>query len=287
MVKIITERLASLSFKFAKKEGIYLYPADIIYKDKVLKDNDDEKATQFLKKLQNIDEIPSTSVPPLAEIEKAFLEATKETDKAIYVSASSELSSIIDAGRTVAKKLKSKGKDIKVFDSGTVVSMEGMYAYQANKLARQGKDIDEIMSILKDWRDNRRVVEYGVIETLKFLEKNGRIGKAKSMLANLFSFKPLITAQNKVLEPIGKVRTNSQGIDKVIELIRSDIERLNAKGVEVMYDFGLSDDFVKNTLHPEIEKNFSIDKMISFNQISTTIACHLGPNLWGVCVFVK
>ena len=282
-VKIITERLASMSYKFAKKHGIALLPVSIMHKGDTIQDDNDEKANDFLQRLQHMEEIPTTGAPPLGQMINFFQDAMKDLETAIYITPSVKLSSIHDHGLTVAKKLKDKGKDIRVFDSGTTVSMQGMYAYEANLLAKQGKDIDSILNHLEKLKENRQIVEYGVLETLKFLEKNGRIGKAKAWIAGLFSFKPIITAKDGILEPIARVRTNAQGLDMIVDKIREDMKRTNSSKIKVMYDYGLDDEYVRSEVAPKIKQEFDAE-VISFNQISTVIACHMGPEIWGVCV---
>jgi len=281
-VKIITERIASLSYKQAEKLGISLLPVNIIYKDEVIKDDNDENADKFLHDMQTFDEIPSTAVPPVGQMYEFFKREMQDTDQAIYIAASSKLSGIYDAGLKASQMLEKDGKSLKVFDSYGVVSIEGMYAYEAQKLSNEGKYLDDIFHHLEKLKNERKVVEYGVIETLKYLEKNGRIGKAKSWLAGIFSFKPIISAKDGLLEPISKVRTHNQGLEKIVQLIKSDIERTKAASIEIMLDYSLDDRFIKDTVIPRIRDEFN-PKILSINQISIVIACHLGPTVWGVC----
>ncbi len=281
-VKIITERLASISYRFAEKHNIALFPVNIMHKGKTYTDDDDAKAKDFLQKLETVEEIPTTGTPPLGHMIKAFEKATDKIKDAIYISPSSKLSSIHDHGVNVAKKLAEKGRNIKVFDSLTTVSMQGMMAYEAAKMAEEGEDIDTVYSHLKNLRDNRLIVEYGTLESLKFLKKSGRIGKGKSFFASLFSLKPVISAQNGELQPIGRVRTNEQGLDTVIKKIKEDMKRTGAEKLSVMYDYGLNEAYIRETVDPRMQKEFDT-KIISFNQISIAIASHLGPNVWGVC----
>lgn len=286
-VRIITERVASLSFDFASKNNITLIPANIITGDTTIKDDKDEIVENFLRSLDPDKEIPSTAAPSLGDIIKVFEDATVDADEAIYISASSKLSALYSIGVKAAKELESKGKKIAVFDSYATVSISGMYAYEASRLAAEGKSTEEIMTTLTNIQKNRLIDEYGVIETLKFLEKNGRIGKAKAWIAGIFSFKPLITERDGVLEPITKVRTNTQGLEYIVEQFKKTKVRTGATRMRVMYDYGISDEFVKSVVHPRMEKEFDIT-VISYNQISPTIACHLGPNVWGVCArFIK
>ncbi|MBN2015867.1 DegV family protein [Candidatus Dojkabacteria bacterium] len=285
-VRIITERIASLSYKFAEQRNIFLIPVDIIHKDKVLKDDRDDKAEEFIRSMSTFDEIPSTAVPPQGEMIKSMQEAMKGYEQGIYIAASSKLSGIFSAGQKAAQKLRDEGKDIQVFDSQTVVSMEGFMAYVAESLADEGNDFNAIWKYLEKLRDERRVVEYGVIQTLKYLEKNGRIGKAKAWLANIFSFKPIISAKNGLLEPVARARTNNQALELVVQKIKEDIVRTGATTVKVMYDYGLSDDFLMEVVNLRIKEEFDAE-VVSYNQISTAIACHLGPEVWGVCVLLE
>lgn len=285
-VKIITERASSLSYDFANKQNIFLIPIKIIIGDNTLKDDSDEKAQQFLIDLQTMEEIPSTAIPSLGEMTDYLRQATAETDRAIYITITSKLSGIYSQGVKAAEILAKEGKDIRIFDSETVVSMEGLYVYKANELSKQGKSIDEIMAFLENARSERLVDEFVALETLKYLEKNGRIGKAKAMISNLFSFKPVITIKNGVIEPIGKIRTNEQAIDFIIERIREGIIRTGAKKLLVMYDFGLDPRFVKVMVQAQMQREFDIE-LITYNQLSTAIACHSGPEAWGVGVFYE
>ena len=210
-VKIITERLSSLSYKFAKERAIHLVPANVVRNGDLIKDDDDSKTSQFLKDLKDMKELPTTAVPSLGEMLNEFEEAMKKNDQAVYIATSSRLSGMYNLGRKAAKEMKKKGKEIKVFDSYTTVSMEGMYAYEASLMAQDGEDLESIIKKLNRIKEGNRIVEFGLLETLKYLEKGGRIGKAKLWAANLFSFKPIVSTEDGLLEPVKKVRTRKQG----------------------------------------------------------------------------
>lgn len=285
-VRIITERVTSLSYAFAKKQNIYLFPVNIIKGEEVFKDSNDEEGKKFIEEMESFEEIPSTAVPAPGEMKQILLEAVKETKKGIYISASSKLSGLHSLGVKVADELNKEGYDIRVFDSYTTVSMEGMFAYQASVLSEQGKDIDEIMTEMERIKEDRLIVEYGVLETLKYLEKGGRIGKAKAWMANLFSFKPIISAKEGLLEPVAKVRTNPQGLDLVVDKIKADIERTGKNKLKVMFDYGVNEEYVREEVEKRILDEFDAE-IVSYNQISIAIASHLGPSVWGVCVMME
>jgi DegV family protein with EDD domain len=235
----------------------------------------------FFKKLQTLEDIPSTSVPSQGEMLEILREAMKDHDHGIYVTASKKLSGINRIAETAAKKLKEEGKDVRVFDSEAVVTLEGLYAYAASRLAKEGKDVDTIFKYLNTLQSEGRVVGYEVLTTLKYLQKNGRIGKLKGWLGSLFSFRPILTVKEGALEPVSKARTDMQALEIVVSKLNEDIERTKATELSVMYEHGIDDSFLRGEVIPRIQKEFK-PKEISTNQTSTAIACHAGPESWGV-----
>jgi DegV family protein with EDD domain len=285
-VKVLTGRIGSLSYKFAKENDIALMPTNIIKGDEIIRDDTDKKASEFFKELPTLSDIPSTSAPPQGEVLKFLKENVKKCESALYLSASTKLSAIYDSVSNAAAKLKKEGYDIKVFDTLTTLSMQGMFAYQARLLSNGGDNREEIVKKLTKMRDEVRIREYGTIETLKYLEKNGRIGKAKAWIANLFSFKPIISAKDGELDPVGRARSNDQALEITVKKIHEDQERVGSSEMDMMYDYGLSDKYLKEAVIPRMEKEFH-PKVISRNQISIVISCHLGPEVWGVCPYHK
>lgn len=285
-VKIITERLSSLSYQFAQEKGIHLIPANVVKDGDIFKDDDDAKTSQFLKELGNMDELPTTAVPSLGEMLDEFEKATKDTDQALYIATSSKLSGMYNLGKKAANEMKKKGKEVAVFDSYTTVSMEGMFAYEASLMANDGKDKKEIIKTLKKIKEENRIVEFGLLENLKYLEKGGRIGKAKLWAANLFSFKPIVSTEDGLLEPVKKVRTRQQGLDFIVDKFKNMQEKKQSKNMKIMYDYGLESNFFSKEVKKRIESEFDCE-VISNNQISITLGCHLGPNVWGVCAYFE
>jgi len=283
-VAIITERLSSLSYDFADKHNITLLPANVIQDEKVIKDDSDEKANSFLKSLDPKGNIPSTSTSSIGEVFKLFQEATKDTDQGIYISSSPKLTAFHDVGVKAAKLLKKQGKNIQVFNSNLTLSAIGMMAYEASQLSENQGDVESIMQFLTTIRDEHRITEFGVIETLKFLVKNGRIGKAKAWLANIFSFKPIISIKDGELDPVTRVRTNDQALETLVRLTREKMESLGSKKLKIMFDYGISDEYIQEKAQKRFKEEFDAE-IISINQISIAIGCHLGPNIWGLALY--
>jgi len=255
-VKIITERISSLSYDFANKNDIYLIPTNVIWDEKNFKDDNDVQNIKLLKKLENSENLPTTAVPSYGEMKEYFEEAVKENQEGIYISTSSKLSGLYNLGLKVSKDLRDR--KIHIYDSEATVSVEGMISYEASQMAKKGFTCEEIIVELDKLKKEEKIKEYGTLETLKYLEKGGRIGKAKALLANLFSFKPIISLKDGLLEPIGRVRTQAQAIESIFDNIQEDINRLKPKKISVMFDVGLNQDFVKNSLTNQLKEKFKI-----------------------------
>lgn len=286
-VKIFTERLSSLSYDFAKKNNIYLLATNIVTENENFKDDNDAQAHEFFKKIDLFEKIPSTATPSLGEVCNFIKSNIGDSREGIYLTPSSKLSSLYSLALKAADVLKEEEIDLSVFETPAVVSIEGWYALKAAELSNQGKSKKEILESLNKIKLDRRIVEYGVIETLKYLEKNGRIGKAKAFLGGVFKFKPIITEKDGELGPVTKVRTNSQGMRTIFNLIKEDMKRIGAKKARVMFDFGISDQFIRTVLEKELLREFPTFEIVSYNQISIVIACHFGPSVWGISLFFE
>jgi DegV family protein with EDD domain len=66
-----------------------------------------------------------------------------------------------------------------------------------------------------------RIRLLGVFDTLKYLLRSGRIGKAKALLGSVLNVKPLLTMRDGELFPVGQVRTRSKGIERLFDLVKN------------------------------------------------------------------
>ena len=111
-------------------------------------------------------------------------------------------------------------------DSETLSMSLGLIAIAAAQMAKAGESMDKIVEGVKQAIPKMHLLF--LLDTLEYLRKGGRIGKAKALLGSVLNVKPLLTVKDGVLVPAGQVRTRAKGMDKLFEFVKevADIQDL-------------------------------------------------------------
>ncbi len=140
-------------------------------------------------------------------------------------------------------------------------------------MAKDGRGLDAIVSEVESLRSRTHV--YGVLESLDYLKKGGRIGGAAHLVGSLLSIKPVIEVRDGVVEVESRQRTRSRALQYLASkaLEAGPLERLAvANGVARDIDELLS---LLETARPEHEMIVS--------DLGPVIGAHAGPGTVGVC----
>jgi DegV family protein with EDD domain len=112
------------------------------------------------------------------------------------------------------------GEHIEVIDSLTTSMALGFLAIEGAKLAAGGADRRMVAEKIRSLIPKAKVL--AAIDTLTYLERGGRIGRATALMGSLLHYKPLITLQDGEVAPLGRARGRAQAIDKLVELLKRD-----------------------------------------------------------------
>src|SRR5204863_7537060 len=104
-----------------------------------------------------------------------------------------------------------------VVDSGTVSICLGWLAEMAATMAQQGAAPPEIVKELEDTRGRLRIL--ALVETLEFLQRGGRIGRAAAMVGTLLSVKPILSVRDGEVAPVERVRTMNGALRRLVDLV--------------------------------------------------------------------
>ena len=186
----------------------------------------DIQAKEFYETIVNDPDIDvSTSQTSTGKIASVYEELREEgyTD-IITVVISSKLSGTYQ-GAILAKEMVT-GVNVFVIDSRTVSYGEAYLVIEAIKMIKAGNKTRDIIDKLEKIRDN--IYIYVLVDTLKYLVKNGRLSATSGFLGTLLKIKPLLYIQKDgSLVPYEKIRTTSKAQSRLLEIINSDIEGKN------------------------------------------------------------
>lgn len=218
MLRIVTDTASDITVEQARNMNIDVVSLDITFEDGPAPQRTEEDFRRFYQRLEACDKLPVTSRTPPEEYLNLFQDAREKGDEVLVITLSGGLSGTVDSAR-MAKQIADYDK-IEVVDSHQAILTQRMLVEQAVKLREEGYQLQEIVQRIKNTRD--QVVVCGVVDTLKYLQKGGRIPASLGTLGTLLRIKPVIILQDRVLKQLGKARGHEAGEEMLYKHMEQD-----------------------------------------------------------------
>ena len=283
-IGIITDSTADLSDNILQKYNIEVVPLSVNFGNEVYTDGVDLNAKEFFSKIKEVDELPGTSQPSLSAFQKKYQEMIDDYDKILSIHVSGGLSGTYETAKQAASKISNS--DIHLFDSSTISLGLGFLVILAAKLAKKLNSVDKIVEKLNEAKEN--LLLYFTVDDMTYMEKGGRIGKAKAMLGSILNINPIIsisTDTGKVL-PLDKTRGEKRTSKKMIDLAMEKLENADKAWLGFAHGDRLEDmEKFKNKLLNKIDKSFNLSFETFTTRISPTLGCHVGPSVYAAFIF--
>ncbi|MDR9502828.1 DegV family protein [Brevibacillus agri] len=281
-VVILTDSASDIDASVRQSLGIVAVPLKVMFGAETYLDGVTISSSAFFDKLKQSHALPTTSQPsPLefAEAYKAIYEQYGSDVQIIAILLSGSLSGTYQSAM-IAKSMLDENMDITVIDSRKASFVHGMICVEAAKAAKAGKGKEQILDAIDRYLDEVQV--YFIVDTLEFLQKGGRIGRASAVIGSLLNIKPILT-----LDPAGyvaafdKVRGTKKALNRVLEALQ---EYAQGQPVRVAILHSSAHEQAAELLE-RVKNEFQVTES-HLEQIGPVIGTHTGPGLLGV-VMVK
>ncbi len=280
MIKILTDSAADISFAEAKILGIEILPLKIVFSDRVYSQDIDITIAEFYEKLSTAERLPSTSQANPGDYLPFFTAAKEAGDSVLVIALSGELSGTMQSA-VLAKEMAGY-EDIHIVDSRQAVVGQRLLVEYGVKLRKEGKSAGEIAAILMEARN--RVALWGMVDTLKYLHKGGRLSKSAAMVGTMLHVKPIIAVQDGVIVLLDKARGVKGGMKSMLRMIegKKDFDPT----VPVYFGYSGTDDQLGRTFQAMAEEEFAFTDT-SLHQIGSVVGAHIGPGAIAIAYLVK
>jgi DegV family protein with EDD domain len=270
-VRIVSDSACDLPPALCESLGIEIVPLTIRFGADELVDRVELSTEAFWERLARSTVVPETAAPSVGAFESTFRGLNESgADGIVCINLSSRMSATMQSAQIAAKALDGVCP-VTVIDSKSASMGVGMLCIEAAQRARDGADLDTIVTAVESARDRGRLLF--TVDTLEFLRKGGRIGGAQALLGSMLSIKPVITVHDGAVEPAGRVRTRSKALRFIVDRVKErPIESLcvvHAQAPDV-------DAFVA-MLEPIVPS-----AEIVVGQIGPVVGVHAGPGTMGV-----
>jgi len=272
-VRIVTDSTADLPPELAQEMGITVVPLNVHFGNDVFFDGVTIQADEFYQRLVSSPELPKTSQPSVGAFMEVYQGILKDADGIVSVHISSKVSGTVNSAQLAAAELSSSA--IEVVDTLQASLALGLIAIAAAKVAQSGASLEEVAAEAQSASERARF--YGLVETLEYLEKGGRIGKAQAFLGSLLRIKPILSMHEGIAHPVEKARTRAKGLDRMATMT-SELAPIEAIGV-------MSSDVASDSaiMAEAMTQYVSADGMI-VGRFGPVLGTYLGPGSLGVAV---
>ncbi|MFQ6121527.1 MAG: DegV family protein [Dehalococcoidales bacterium] len=209
-VKIVTDSLSDISPDLAQELGITVVPLTVLFGHESFLDRVTMTTDEFYHRLTHGTIWPTTTQPPPGDFINVYNKLAKETDEILVVTLSSKLSGTYQSALQAKNMMEGKCR-IEIIDSLTVAMGLGLIVISAVKAAQAGASLDELVDLVHKAMPRSHLMAY--FDTLKYLAKGGRIGKAQGLLGAMLSIKPILTVKDGEMSPVTKLRSRAAGMD--------------------------------------------------------------------------
>lgn len=223
MIKIISDSACDLKKAYTEQNNIGIVPFNIIInEDTSLKDKIDIQSEELLEMMKNDSHFfAKTSQPSPDDYIIEFEKAAKQGCDIICFTITSELSGSYQSAE-IAKKIiqEEYDVDIRVIDSLSASLGQAILINKAIEMVHQDKSLDEIEDYVNKIKLTGKI--FLLVDTLKYLEKGGRISKSKRLIGSALRLKPILKLENGKLDIVDKVIGKKRAIKNMMRLVNSE-----------------------------------------------------------------
>jgi DegV family protein with EDD domain len=217
-VKIVTDTLSDITFDLAEKLGVSVVPLYVRFGEEMYRDRVDISSQDFYRRLVNEPKLPSTTQPTPNDFADVYKKLAQETDEILVIVVSSKLSGTYQSATQAKEMVKGKCR-IEIVDSMQVAMGMGLIVISAVKAVKDGANLTKAAEMARKAISRTHLIAY--FDTLKYLAKGGRIGKAQGLLGSVLSVKPILTVREGEMAPLTRVRSLAAGLDYLYSVAAS------------------------------------------------------------------
>lgn len=216
-IRIVTDSTSDLTPELANELGVTVVPANVIIDDVTYRDGVDLKSDEFYRRLIDGPGLPTTSQPSVGTFQAAYQEILDQGDEIVSIHVSGKLSGTVNSANQ-AKGSLGENAPIEVVDSGGASIALALIIAAAAEAAGGAASCQELAEQVR--RDLPRTSAVFALDTLEYLQKGGRIGKAQAFVGSLLSVKPILTLVDGEVHPLERPRNHQRAMRRLAELTR-------------------------------------------------------------------
>ncbi|WCK53029.1 DegV family protein [Aneurinibacillus sp. Ricciae_BoGa-3] len=279
-IKIVTDSTADLPKSLLEELGIQIVPLKIHFGEESYLDSITLTSDQFYEKLASSDRLPTTSQPSPIDFTDVYERIAQEGGTQILsIHLSGSLSGTVQTASIAAGMVEDKVR-VHVLDSKIAAYPLGMVVIAAARAAREGKSLAACIEAAEKAISTQRA--FFVVDTLTYLQKGGRIGKASALVGSLLNVKPILTIdETGTVAPVEKIRGKKKAVARILEMAK-EYAGDNPVVAAAIYSTGEEE---ARVLAEEVGSQLNVVEPVAIGQLGPVIGTYGGPGLLAVSLY--
>ena len=273
-IRIVTDSSCDLPSGLIEQYGISVLPCYVVVDDQTFKDGLEIQADDFYRRLLADGRTPTTAQPTPSDFQTVYRELVGQGDQIISIHVSSKLSGTLNSAQQ-AKASLDDGSAVEIIDSQLASIPLGLAVLDAAIMASKGGSVYDIAGRVRQSLG----LHHGLfaLDTLEYLQKGGRIGKAQAFVGSILNVKPILGLEDGAVLPIERARNLQRGLRRLLELAHQEAPLTR---LAVIHS---TDPLMARGLRQELSDLLPEDQIISA-RFGATLGTYIGPGGLGVAL---
>src|SRR3954468_22718605 len=214
-VAVVTDTTHYLPRDLADAAGIHQVSLYVNWPEGQEREIDMPSFDAFYDRLRTTADLPTTSQPSIGDFLAVYEPLVAAGTEVISIHLAGGISGTVESARQAAEQA---GGRIEVMDSETACGGLGLVALAAARAARDGLSLQEVVTAAREARATLKI--WFAIDTLDYLQRGGRIGKAQALLGAALKIKPILSLESEIV-PVERGRTSGRAFERMVDYARS------------------------------------------------------------------
>ncbi|GAC41672.1 DegV family protein [Paenibacillus popilliae] len=275
-IRIVTDSTADIPQELRERYHIEMIPLKVHFGNDMYQDAVTISAERFYHLLVEAKWLPTTSQPSPIEFLEVFKRLNAEPDTQIISIHLSAAFSGTYQSAVLAKNMMEEKSDITIVDSKSASYGFGLTVVEAAKMAEAGHAKEEILAMIERYQQERKL--FFLVDTLEYLQKGGRIGKAAALFGTLLNIKPILSIDDEgEVYAVEKVRGHKKAVARILEMLKQEFE---GRPVHTVMGY-TSNPSAADDLAAAIQNTLDVRSM-DYTIVGSVIGTHVGTGVAAV-----
>lgn len=273
-IRVVTDSVSDLPPALAQANDITVIPCYVIIGNETYKDGVELSADRFYSRLPTLPRLPSTSQPTIADFQEIYQRLLDQGHQIVSIHVSATLSGTLNSAAQ-AKASLGDTLNIEIVDSQLASAPMALAVLDAARMARESNDLQEVVRQVR--QSLPRNYGFVMVDTLEYLQKGGRIGKAQAFVGGMLKVKPILGIRDGEVFPIERPRNVERAKNRLVELAK---ELAPLRQVNISYS---TDRVQALGIRAQLAELVAPENLVE-SRFGPVLGTYVGPNALGVAV---